>query len=139
MIKKTISTVSLTSLLLLASCASENTTPTKNPFNALTLKENLIEGKTSQTEMLQSFGAPDIVTESSSKEDIWTYSQVKRESSGGSIGAGLLGFIPLAGAPLAGIYGSVNKDESSSKTVTLIVYFDKKKVLKSYSLSKVKI
>lgn len=139
MIKKIISALSMTSLLLLVSCASESTTNIKNPFNALTLKENLIEGKTTQTQMLQAFGAPDIVTESSSKEDIWTYSQVKRESTGGSVGAGLLGFIPVAGVPLAGIYGSVNKDESSSKTVTLMVYFDKKKVLKSYSLNKVKI
>jgi hypothetical protein len=139
MIKKFITAASITSMFLLASCATESERNTKNPFDPLTLKENLIEGKTTQTEMLQTFGAPDMVTESSSKEDVWTYNQVKHESKGNSIGGGLIGFIPIAGAPLADIWGSTRNDESSSKSVTLLVIFNKKKIVKSYSLNKVKI
>lgn len=139
MIKNLFSSLVIISCLLLVSCASTNEGTTKNPFNALTLKENLHEGKTTQTQMLQIFGAPDIVTESSSKEDVWTYSQVKHESSGGKIGAGLFGVLPMTSLPLGDLYGSARTDESASKTVTLIVYFDKKKILKSYSLNKVKI
>ena len=138
MIKKLLSTLSISTLLLLASCATETEKNTKNPFDALTLKENLVEGKTTQTQMLQTFGAPDMVTETNSKEDVWTYSQVKHESSGGTVGAGLLGFVPVAGGILADTWGSVRKDESSSKSVTLMVYFDKKKIVRSYSLNKVK-
>jgi len=138
MIKKLLTTLSISTLLLLASCATETEKNTKNPFDALTLKENLIEGKTTQTQMLQAFGAPDMVTETSSKEDVWTYSQVKHESSGSTVGAGLLGFVPVAGGMLADTWGSVRKDESSSKSVTLMVFFNKKKVVKSYSLNKVK-
>jgi len=139
MIKKLLTTLSISTLLLLASCATETEKNTKNPFDALTLKENLLEGKTTQTQMLQIFGAPDIVTETSSKEDVWTYSQVKHESSGNTVGGGLLGIVPVAGGILADAWGSVRKDESSSKSVTLMVIFNKKKVLKSYSLNKVKI
>lgn len=139
MIKNLISIICTTSLLLLASCASETATTTKNPFDALTLKENLIAGKTTQTQILQTFGAPDIVTETNSKEDVWSYSQTKHESSGGNVGAGLLGWMPGPSAVLGDVWGSVRKDESSSKTVTLIVYFDKKKVLRNYSLNKVKL
>lgn len=138
MIKNLLTTATFASLLLFASCATENTTQTKNPFDALTLKEHLVEGKTTQTEMLQNFGAPDIITESSSKEDVWTYNQVKHESSGGSVGAGLWSWIPTSGIGLGDVWGSVRKDESSSKSVTLMVYFNKKKIVRSYSLNKVK-
>lgn len=138
MIKNLTTTFSLLSLLLLASCATESEKNTKNPFDALTLKENLIEGKTSQTEMLATFGAPDMVTESSAKEDVWTYNQVKRESSGGTIGGGVLGWLPGSAAALADVYGNVRKDESSSKSVTLMVFFNKKKILRYYTLNKVK-
>lgn len=138
MIKKLLTTLSISSFLFLASCATETEKNTKNPFDALTLKENLVEGKTTQTQMLQIFGAPDMVTETSSKEDVWTYSQVKHESSGNTVGAGVLGFVPVAGGLLADTWGSVRKDESSSKSVTLMVYFNKKKIVKSYALNKVK-
>lgn len=138
MIKKILTALSISTLLLLTSCATEAEKNTKNPFDPLTLKENLIEGKTTQTQMLQTFGAPDIVTETSAKEDVWTYSQVKNESSGRTVGAGLLGFVPVAGGVLADTWGSVRKDESSSKSVTLMVYFNKKKIVQSYSLNKIK-
>lgn len=138
MIKNLTTAFSLLSLILLTSCASEAEKNTKNPFDALTLKENLIEGKTNQTEMLATFGAPDIVTEDSSKQDVWTYNQVKHESSGGTIGGGVLGWLPTPAAALVDVYGSVRKDESSSKSVTLMVYFDSKKIVRSYTLNKIK-
>lgn len=139
MIKKLLSTISLLSLLLAASCASQPEKDTKNPFDPITLKENLIEGKTTQTDMIKTFGAPDMVTEGSSKEDVWTYNQTKHESTGTNLGGGILGWMPFEYSALVDVYGSVNKNESSSKSVTLIAFFDKKKVLKSYQLSKVKI
>ena len=58
----------------------------QEPFYPITLKETMFEGKTTQTQMLQVFGAPDIVTECSSQDDI-------------------LGFLPLPMIALAGVVG----------------------------------
>lgn len=124
--------------LTLLSCASENKTPEKNPFDALTLKQNLIEGKTTQLQVLEVFGAPDITLENNKKEDVWTYSRSKQESEslGGGVGA-LAAFIP---GPLALIGGNVDasKSETSSKMITVTLRFDRKKILKNYSITKSK-
>ncbi len=138
MYKKLSLTITTLSLLVIASCSSTPEKDTKNPFDPITLKENLIEGKTTQTQMLQAFGAPDMITEDSSKEDVWTYSQTKQESKGSNIGAGLFGFMPIPVASLIDLNGSLSKNETSSKSISLIVCFDKKKIVKNYRLNKMK-
>lgn len=60
--------IALISIALLAvSCASADKTE-KNPFDTITLKETLVEGKTSQTKIAQVFGAPDIRNRRCNKE-----------------------------------------------------------------------
>lgn len=131
-------TTLLTIALLAVSCASNDKKNEKNPFDALTLKEVLKEGKTSQAEVIQTFGAPDITTEDSSKNDVWVYSKHKNESESSGYVAGAAAFLPgmwsLVGGAIDG-----DKSESSSKTVTLTLSFDKKKTLKAYQLTKVRI
>ena len=56
-------------------------------------------GKTTQAQLIETFGAPDMVTEDGSKEDIWAYNQRKSESSNSGISSGMLAFLPIA--PLA--------------------------------------
>lgn len=136
--KKLSLAISTLTLFMVASCASQQEKDFKNPFDPITLKETMLEGKTTQTQMLQVFGAPDIVTEGSSKEDVWTYSQMKHKSKGSDISADIFGFLPIPMIALAGVGGGLSKSESGSKSVTLMVFFDKKKVLKSYQLNKVK-
>lgn len=133
--KKFMTAVSIA--LLVTSCASTEKNE-KNPFDALTLKETLKEGKTSQTEVVQTFGAPDITTEDTTKNDVWIYSKHKNESSSNGISAGALAFLP---GMLSLVGGAVDADksESSSKTVTLTLLFDKNKKLKSYQLTKIRI
>lgn len=124
---------------LLTSCASTEKTKEKNPFDAITLKENLVEGKTTQGQVLETFGAPDMTLEDEKKEDIWTYSRSKYESETdrSSIGA-LSVFLP---GPLSLVGGSLDNEkyESSSKMITVTLRFNRKKVLKSYSISKSKV
>jgi len=132
----------ITTLLAIAlfavSCASNDKKDEKNPFDALTLKEVLIEGKTSQAEIVNTFGAPDITTEDSSKNDVWVYSKHKNESERSGYVAGAVALMPgmwsLVGGAIDG-----DKSESSSKTVTLTLSFAKKKTLKAYRLTKVRI
>ncbi|AUN96856.1 hypothetical protein C0V70_01790 [Bacteriovorax stolpii] len=130
--------ITISIALILTSCASSSKKEEKNPFDALTLKETLKEGLTTQTEVLKAFGAPDITTEDKTKQDVWVYSKhnVASESNGYAVGA--LAFLPgpfsLAGGVLDG-----DKSETSSKTITLTLVFNKKKILKDYSLTKVRI
>ena len=124
---------------LLTGCASTEKTKEKNPFDAITLKENLIEGKTTQTQVLETFGAPDMTLEDERKEDVWTYSRSKYESETDRAGISALAvFLP---GPLAAIGGSVDNEtyESSSKMITVTLKFNKKKILKSYTISKSKV
>lgn len=124
--------------LLAVSCASNDKKDEKNPFDALTLKEVLKEGTTSQTDIVKTFGAPDITTEDSSKNDVWIYSKHSNESERSGFVAGAATFLPgmwsLVGGAIDG-----DKSESSSKTVTLTLAFDKRKTLKAYQLTKVRI
>ena len=125
--------------LLAVSCASnEKNKDEKNPFDALTLKEVLQEGKTTQADVAIAFGAPDITTEDSSKNDVWIYSKHKNESERNGFVAGGVAFLPgiwsLVGGALDG-----DKSESSSKTVTLTLSFNKQKTLTAYQLTKVRI
>lgn len=134
--KKIMSLLSIA--LLVVSCASNDKKDEKNPFDALTLKEVLQEGKTSQAEIAKAFGAPDILTEDSSKNDVWIYSKHKDESDRSRYGVGGAALLPGMWSLVGGALSS-GKSESSSKTTTLTLEFDRKKTLKSYQLMKVRI
>lgn len=124
--------------LLTASCASNPKKEEKNPFDALTLKETPKEGVTSQTEILKTFGAPDITSEDKSKQDVWVYSKHNTSSESNGFAAGALAFLPRPLSLVGGVLDG-EKSEVASKTVTLTLVFNKKKVLKDYYLTKVKI
>lgn len=129
----------ITISLSLFSCASTEPEKFKNPFDAITLKEKIIQGKTSQTEILETFGAPEITTTSDSNEDIWTYVKTSHESESNGVNADVLAvFLP---ASLYAIGGGVNhnKSESSNKNTSVIIKFNKNKIVKSYSISKTRI
>jgi outer membrane protein assembly factor BamE (lipoprotein component of BamABCDE complex) len=125
--------------LIVSACATnDKTAKEKNPFDALTLKETLTEGKTSQAEIAQTFGAPDITTEDTSKNDVWIYSKHNSSSENNGFRTGALAFLPGMLSVVGGMVDS-EKSETSSKTVTLTLSFDKNKKLKNYRLTKVRI
>ncbi len=85
-------------------------------------KKFIMPGKTSQAEVLEIFGPPNIVTRKASKE-VWTYDKVSQEmvSSGGYL------TIILAG------YGR-QRQASSSRSTMLIIYYDAHDVVTDYAL-----
>jgi len=116
--------------LIVVGCAT--TRPTAQEIakeSALTpgmAKKYIYPGKTSQTEVLEIFGPPDLVTHKRGK-DVWTYDKISQEvsSSGGYI------TIILAGA-------GKERRSRSSRSVMLIIYFDKNDVVRDYKLSAAK-
>lgn len=86
-------------------------------------KSYIHRGKTTQTEVLEVFGPPDLVTHKKGK-DVWTYDKVSHEIS--TTG----GYLTVI---LAGVSGE-NRYESS-RSVMLIIYFDENDTVMDYKLS----
>src|SRR6266568_2817790 len=83
---------------------------------------NLKNGVTTQAEVLEKFGAPNVATIDGQGNEVWTYQKhasVSREAGGYAtiflLGGGTSGF------------------EQSSKTMTLIIKFDSRKVVSDFN------
>lgn len=110
------------------------------------VKTKLIVGKTTQAEVLEVFGPPDLVTKQE-KGEMWGYDKVSREiaeaATGMSVGATTL-FGGAGGGVLGGILGGVGGGAQESKriesttTVFLLIYFDEKEIVTDYKLSATK-
>lgn len=115
--------------LIFVSCSSTKDSQTK--INALEVSEKLVKGKTTQAQVLESFGAPDIV-EKTSEGDMWAYNRTSSESS--SFGANAVHYMNAAGFwNWTGLGASGDKSSSSSKTASLVLHFSLNKTLANYT------
>lgn len=78
----------------------------------LTLRKN----QTTQAEVLEKFGAPNLVTTNADGEEVWTYQRHATVSSSSSTSA-------FATIVLAGVSSKTSGFEQSSRTMTLIIKF----------------
>jgi outer membrane protein assembly factor BamE (lipoprotein component of BamABCDE complex) len=129
------------SLLLLASCAygPSSDTISKNESNLTPgmITTKIEKGKTSQSQVLEIFGPPDLVTKENDVE-MWGYDRISRETAYGAFGIGVL----AGGAPggsLVGGIGTAKKGYTTqtTKTVFLLIYFKDNTVVE-YKLSATK-
>ena len=126
------------------------------------IKKHIEIRKTTQAEVMEIFGPPDMVTRSGNGE-MWGYDKVSREvaeaamganvGAGSRIGGGGAGLVG-GGAPgivggilgtLGGSYGqSTSQSQTQSRrtetttTVFMLIYFDEKSVVTDYKLSATK-
>ena len=105
--------------LLLAACVG--TTPVGEPMSksnltsgqvSLTLKKNI----TTQTEVVETFGAPNLVTQNADGEEVWTYQKNATVSNAAS-NSSYATIILLGGSSKSSGF------EQSSRTMTLIIKF----------------
>lgn len=109
-----------------AACATQKMSQGEAKESALTAgmtKKFIYPGKTTQTEVLEIFGPPDMVTRKSGTE-VWTYDKISQEvsSSGGFVTILIAGY-------------SKQSARSSNRSTMLIIYFDKGEVVEEYKLS----
>jgi outer membrane protein assembly factor BamE (lipoprotein component of BamABCDE complex) len=112
-------------LLIFTACqTTEIATPTHNPYTHGNVQLTLRKG-TSQAEVLEKFGAPNIATTDGEGNEVWTYQ--KHASVAKSKSSDSYGTIILFG-------GSSRSSgfESSSRTMTLIIKFDSNKTVKDF-------
>ena len=113
-----------------AGCATStsSTIPTAIPVGAPYLtpgmsKAYIVPGKTTQAEVMELFGPPDLMTRKEGGE-VWTYDKVSQEVTKSE------GYLTIL------IAGKSSESRSSStKTIMLIVYFDANDVVTDYKLS----
>lgn len=86
------------------------------------VKTKIVKGQTTQNEILEVFGAPNIVTQNKTGNEVWTYDKVSMEQSGSEA----YGTLILVGAAKA-------KASSSTRTFTLMLEFSKDNIVQEYS------
>ena len=113
------------SLVAGVGCARQETASQSNLTPGMA-KKYIYSGKTSETEVMEIFGPPDLVTHKNGK-DVWTYDKISQEVTASN------GFLTII---LAGY--SKSRQTQSNRSVMLIVYFDKKEIVEDYKLSAAK-
>jgi outer membrane protein assembly factor BamE (lipoprotein component of BamABCDE complex) len=101
-------------------------------------KKHIKPGETTQAEVVEVFGTPNIITRKDGYE-MWVYDKVSSKQTtavfgGGGLGGGAGG----SGFGGGGLGGGVGSTERSETTVMLIVYFDEHDVVRDYKISQTK-
>jgi hypothetical protein len=87
------------------------------------IKKEIIKGTTTQAEIMQKFGSPNLVTKNRSNDEVWNYSRMSYESKTGADGASFIFF-----------GGSRAMSTTTTKSFDLIITFDEKDIVKDYSV-----
>jgi outer membrane protein assembly factor BamE (lipoprotein component of BamABCDE complex) len=103
-------------------CSSSEKPQQKSNLTMGTVKKRLVRGKTTQADIVQLLGSPNMVTKNSHKEEVWTYSRQSYDSESGGFGGGLIVF-----------GGNKAFSSGSSNSFDLIITFDKDDVVRDYS------
>ena len=113
--------------ILLAGCVTEPEPLTKKNSQ---LTQGMVQlkvevGKTSKTEILETFGAPNITTRDSSGDEVWTY-QRQAQANQSSSQSGYWTII------LAGKTSKASGFETSSRMMTLIIKFNNNDIVTDF-------
>lgn len=116
--------------LIIVGCSNNTTVIEPEQKSNLTvgmIKTKIIEGKTTQDEVLKLFGAPNIITTNSEGKEVWNYNKSNYQSGaqGKSSGWSLL---------LVGNSKSSVLSTSSTASMDLIITFNKKNVVETYKV-----
>jgi outer membrane protein assembly factor BamE (lipoprotein component of BamABCDE complex) len=96
----------------------------------------------SQADVAVALGSPNIVTNDGSGKETWIYDKIATEASysasqgsmGGGVGAGGLAGSALILGGVGGVYSkSAGASSTTQKTLTVVIKFDQKKKVESFS------
>ncbi len=95
------------------------------------VKTQIIKGETNQAEILEIFGAPNIITKNRDNDEVWNYNRMSFEtasSSGGILAIFWTGNVAGAGG------ASKAASTATTKSFDLILIFDENDVVIDYSV-----
>lgn len=113
---------------LITACVQTPPTPVSDRDNQLThgnVQMNLEVGKTSQTDVLEVFGAPNITSTDGSGREVWTYQRNATVSQSSSSNSYWTIIVAGGDARASGF-------ERSQRTMTLIIKFDENEIVSDF-------
>ena len=115
-------TKALIIVLLCLICSGCTPTLQKSNLTPGMAKTRIVKGETSQNDILEVFGAPNVITRTKTGSEVWTYDKVSIDTShSGIVG----GFII--------VYGAGEKSSVSTRTFILMIEFDENDIVKDYT------
>jgi outer membrane protein assembly factor BamE (lipoprotein component of BamABCDE complex) len=121
--------------LILAACAPAPIKPVTTRNSELThgnVQMNLKLGETSQTQVLEAFGAPNITSIDGSGQEVWTYQRAATVSQSTSTKGFWTVLLTGPSALLGGQSQEASGFEQTQRTMTLIIRFDDKKIISDF-------
>lgn len=109
-------------MVVLSGCVTTTQSVQKSNLTAGMAKTKIVKGQTTQNDILEVFGAPNIITKNKSGNEVWTYDKVSIEKSD-TEGYGTI--------IIAGI--AQNRSSSSARAFVLMIEFDDNDVVEEYS------
>ena len=129
------------SLLCLAGCRPEQQMNTATVrLTPGQVRSKIAIGRTTQLEVVQALGAPNMVLVKAGAAEVWTYDQISMHREDTSSFLGVIGGIAGAtgsetGAAVGGGATASNSSKVTSvRTATLIVEFDDKGIVKNFEM-----
>jgi hypothetical protein len=125
MIKLAKSLFLLILIILLGRCStiSQEDEAGRSNLTAGMVKTKIIKGETTQAEILQLFGSPNIITKNRSNDEVWNYNRMTFRTISGEDSGALLIFWS----------GSRAVSTASTKSFDLIIIFDENDTVKDFS------
>ena len=123
------------SIVILGCAATQDVVPTqKSNLTVGMIKSKIIEGKSTQNDVIELFGAPNLITTNSEENEVWTYSRSSYDTkaSSKSSNSGIVG----TGAILGVFGGSTSSavTNASTSSFDFIVTFNKKGIVQKYKI-----
>jgi hypothetical protein len=109
--------------LTMVSCKSSAPQPERSKLTVGEVKRQITKGFTTQAEVVSLFGSPNLVSKNRDDKEVWAYNKMSFDSSRASSGASLI----LIG-------GSKATSSTTSKSMDLIITFDKNDVVEDYKV-----
>jgi uncharacterized protein YcfL len=113
--------ITIVGFFLLSGCASVQPVQKSNLTPGMA-KTKIFKGQTTQNEILEIFGPPNIIIKNKSGNEVWTYDKVSIESGASEVHGTLL--------IVGGIGG---RSSTSARTFTLMIEFDDTNIVKDFS------
>ena len=95
------------------------------------VKAEIVKGTTTQAEILEVFGAPNLVTVSSEDDEVWSYSRMAFQSASST--GGVLAIL-WPGSTLLGGGATSSTASSTTRSFDLILVFDENDVVRRYTV-----
>lgn len=134
--KKLLAVTTIVQCICVHSSGCSQTQQSSLTFGAV--KKHIVPGRTTQADVIETFGTPNIITRKSEYE-MWVYDKVSSKLTSAAFGIGGLGG-GAGGSSFGGGagFGGLGSSERSETTVMLIVYFDDDDVVADYKISQTK-